>query len=206
VDDESKLNPNNVLKRDDQPDYLPDRSGPSSTNAPQPGKIDDMASALADSPDQPSPDPAVMPRRRAARVVLLDPENRVLLMRYDEGPPNGSHWATPGGGLEPGESYPRAALRELAEETGWNDIELLGEIHRRSHTMAVSGQLVYQAERLYLARTDQPARQISGVDAMHASDGIAAWRWWTVAELASTEQTIWPAELAQLIRKELGDA
>ncbi len=138
-------------------------------------------------------------------MVLLDPRNRVLLMRYDDGPPNGAHWSTPGGGLEPGESYPQAALRELADETGWADIELLGEIHRRSHTMEWSGRIVHQAERLYLARTDQPGRQITGVDAMHASDGIAAWRWRTVAELASTEQTIWPAELADLIRREIGD-
>ena len=82
------------------------------------------------------------PLRRAARVVLLDPQNRVLLMRYDDGPPNGPHWATPGGGLEPGETYPQAALRELAEETGWTDIVLIGEIHRRSHTMEWAGQMV----------------------------------------------------------------
>lgn len=162
---------------------------------------------LADSSTSPSPEgTAETPLRRAARVVLLDPQNRVLLMRYDDGPPNGSHWATPGGGLEPGESHEQAALRELAEETGWNDIVLLSEIHRRSHTMEWSGQIVYQAERLFFARTEQPARQITGVDAMHESDGIAAWRWWTLAELTSTEQTIWPAELAELIRQELGDA
>ena len=138
-------------------------------------------------------------------MVLLDPDDRVLLMRYDDGPPNGSHWATPGGGLEPGESYEQAALRELAEETGWTDIELGPEIHRRSHTMEWAGTLVHQAERLYLARTSRRAREIAGVDAMHVSDGIAAWRWWSVDELTSTSDRIWPGVLAELIRTELAD-
>jgi ADP-ribose pyrophosphatase YjhB (NUDIX family) len=164
-----------------------------------------MPPGLTGSPDPRSSDPAVTLQRRAARVVLLDPANRVLLMRYDEEPPNGTHWVTPGGGLEPGESYEQAALRELAEETGWADISLQGEIHRTQRTMKWPGRLVHQDERLYLARTDLLARRITGVDAMHAADGIAAWRWWTVAELTSTDQTIWPAELAELIRQELGD-
>ena len=30
--------------------------------------------------------------RRAGRVIVLDPEDRVLLFRYDEGPPIGRHW------------------------------------------------------------------------------------------------------------------
>ena len=73
--------------------------------------------------------------RLAARVILLDPDDRVLLMRYDDGPPNGSHWTTPGGGLNEAEDYRAAALRELAEETGWSDIPLLGEVTRRMLTM-----------------------------------------------------------------------
>jgi ADP-ribose pyrophosphatase YjhB (NUDIX family) len=138
--------------------------------------------------------------RRAARVILLDPENRVLLMRYDDGPPNGSHWSTPGGGLNAGEDYPVAALRELAEETGWHDVVLLGEALRREFEMQYGQQLIRQRERLYLARTDQSGREIRGVEAMHAADGIAAWRWWTLAELDSTSETVWPAELAALVR------
>ena len=39
---------------------------------------------------------------------------------------------------------------------------------------------------------------------MHACDGIAAWHWWTLAEMDSTEDDIWPAELADLIRGILG--
>ena len=144
-----------------------------------------------------------LPVRRAARVLLLDPDDRVLLMRYDDGPPNGSHWTTPGGGLNDGEDYPEAAIRELEEETGWADVALLGEVDRRSFEMDYGGRLVRQRERLYLARTDQASREIRGVEAMHAADGIAAWRWWMLAELDSTAEAIWPSHLADLVRDAL---
>jgi ADP-ribose pyrophosphatase YjhB (NUDIX family) len=143
--------------------------------------------------------------RRAARVILLDPDDRVLLMRYDDEPPNGRHWSTPGGGAEDGEEYPAAALRELAEETGWSDIALGPEVLRRSFLMEYAGKIVDQQERLYLARTDQPRRQISGVDAMHITDGIAAWRWWSLAEIDDTDEQVWPPGLADLIRSALAE-
>jgi ADP-ribose pyrophosphatase YjhB (NUDIX family) len=142
--------------------------------------------------------------RLAARVILLDPDDRVLLMRYDDGPPNGRHWTTPGGGVEEGEEYPAAALRELAEETGWTDVLLLGEVHRRRFEFEYDGQIVLQTERLFLARTDQRNRPITGVEAMHAVDRIAAWRWWTLAEIEATDEQVWPAGLVGLIRSSLG--
>ncbi len=141
--------------------------------------------------------------RPAGRVILLDPDDRVLLMRYDDGPPNGVHWSTPGGGLIPGEDFWSGAVRELAEETGWDDIVLLGEIYRWTHAMEYDDVIVRQVERFFLARTELPEREIIGVEAMHAADGIATWRWWTLTELDATAEAIWPAELPGLIRKTL---
>ena len=49
--------------------------------------------------------------RQAARVVLLDDRDRVLLFRgFDPADPDrGSWWFTPGGGINPGESLEAAA-------------------------------------------------------------------------------------------------
>jgi ADP-ribose pyrophosphatase YjhB (NUDIX family) len=133
-------------------------------------------------------------------VIVLDPDDHVLLFRYDDGPPNGRHWCTPGGGLNDGEDYPTGARRELAEETGWTDVPLGPEMFERTLTMEYADALVQQHERFFLARVATTRRVLGDVAAMHDSDGIAAWRWWTLAELAGTAETIWPSGLADLIR------
>jgi len=142
--------------------------------------------------------------RRAGRVVVLDPEDRVLLFRYDDGPPNGRHWCTPGGGLNEGEDYASGARRELAEETGWLDVQIGAEVHERTLTMEYADEIVRQHERFFLARVDVGERGLGEVADMHVSDGIAAWRWWTLAELDSTHEEVWPPGLADLIRRLTG--
>ncbi|GAA1234974.1 hypothetical protein GCM10009676_18510 [Prauserella halophila] len=50
-------------------------------------------------------------------VVVRDADGRVLLgLRDKDGEP--TVWCLPGGAVDPGESFERAAARELAEETG----------------------------------------------------------------------------------------
>src|ERR1039458_10789504 len=84
--------------------------------------------------------------RRAGRVIVLDPDDRVLLFRYDDELPNGRHWCTPGGGLNDGEDYQAGARRGLAEETGWTDVPPGGEGDERALTLKHAGRGVRQHE------------------------------------------------------------
>jgi 8-oxo-dGTP pyrophosphatase MutT (NUDIX family) len=58
--------------------------------------------------------------RRVVRLVVLDVGERLLLFHTHDpvDPGLGQWWELPGGGIEDGETYLEAAIRELAEEAG----------------------------------------------------------------------------------------
>jgi 8-oxo-dGTP diphosphatase len=56
---------------------------------------------------------------RGAGVLLIDRRGWILLQLRDGNGAYPYHWATVGGGVEPGETDEQAARRELAEETGY---------------------------------------------------------------------------------------
>ena len=147
-----------------------------------------------------------LPVRLAGRVIPIDPSGRVLLFRYDDPPPKGPHWATPGGGIEAGEDFYAAARRELAEETGWSDVPVTpGEVHREVTVQwsRLSGvrRLVRQHDHYFVARVPLDERPLGEVAAMHVSDGIRESRWWTRAALDATGQSVYPTGLAELLRR-----
>jgi ADP-ribose pyrophosphatase YjhB (NUDIX family) len=145
-----------------------------------------------------------LPERQAGRVIAIDPAGRILLFRYEDPPPKGAHWATPGGGLEPGEDFYAAACRELAEETGWADVPVApGEVHREQNMQwsRTRGRQVRNEDRFFVGRVAVERRPLAEVAAMHASDRILETRWWTLAELDATDQSIYPRGLAALIRR-----
>ena len=133
------------------------------------------------------------PVRHAARVVLLDERNRVLLLRYDE---RGQRfWALPGGTLEPGESHEQAAARELHEELGIADTAIGPQIASRDTGEASERRVV---ECYFSSRV-----RSTEVEAGNPTqpDQIRGHRWWTLDDLHMAEEAIYPGELADLVHQ-----
>ncbi|MFC6021030.1 NUDIX hydrolase [Plantactinospora solaniradicis] len=142
-------------------------------------------------------------RRRAARVLLLDAAGRVLLLRClvdPEDPGAGHCWMVPGGGVDDGESLAQAAARELHEEVGLLvDPDELGEPVAQTTGYADLGW----AEGLFrddffCHRVDTHVVDTSAMEPLERGSH-SGHRWWPVEELASTDETVYPYELAPLL-------
>ncbi|MEU0473982.1 NUDIX hydrolase [Streptomyces olivaceus] len=138
--------------------------------------------------------------RRVARVVLLDPEDRILLLHgHEPDDPADDWWFTPGGGVEAEESRAEAARRELVEETGIADVRLGPVLWRRRCSFPFAGRRWDQDEWYYLARTTQTAIRAAGLTELERRT-VAGARWWTCEELTRAHETVYPTRLAGLLR------
>ncbi len=123
--------------------------------------------------------------REAVRGLVLDPDDRVLLVRF-EFPVTGVRWALPGGGIEPGESDHDALHRELAEELGLADAEIGPHVWDRLHIIPfIDGRYDGQRERIYLVRTGafEPAPRLSWPELN--AEYLFELRWWSIDDIAA---------------------
>ena len=67
-----------------------------------------------------------LPLRNGVGIIILNSKNKVFVARRIDNPKN--YWQMPQGGVENGEDYYKAALRELKEETNIESISLVKEI------------------------------------------------------------------------------
>ncbi|MFN8634836.1 MAG: NUDIX domain-containing protein [Chloroflexota bacterium] len=138
--------------------------------------------------------------RPTSRALVVDDRSRLLLVLIvDPQTRDGRFWMTPGGGVDPGESFEAGALRELWEETGI--VAPLGPcVWSRRRIVHYGGRIYDFDERFYMVRVDGSAVSVS-------RDNVTEWerivladqRWWTLDELLVTDEVLAPRGLAQLV-------
>lgn len=151
---------------------------------------------------EPVDDPAARPRksRRTVRVIMVDEDDRTLLFRdSDPGAPGTTWWVQPGGGIDPGETYQQTAVREVAEETGYDldPAQLRGPLAERHVVHGYSDQVIDQDEVFFLAHVTHFELDLSG----HTEEErltLLDHRWWRRDEVAATAEIIWPDNLLLL--------
>jgi 8-oxo-dGTP pyrophosphatase MutT (NUDIX family) len=141
--------------------------------------------------------------RRTARVFLVDGEDRILLLRFQTehpAPALNQGWIVPGGGIDEGETLAEAAARELYEETGLVvGLEQLGPpiAHTAGYANLGWATGVFRDDFFFL-RVRAHDVDISRMQALELRHH-AGFRWWTVSELASTTEIVYPYGLAGLL-------
>lgn len=136
--------------------------------------------------------------RDAVRAVVIDPRERVLLVLFEFSHWTG--WATPGGGVDPGETDGEAIRRELSEEAGLEAFELGPMVWTRTHLFDL-GDWDGQVERYYLVRAPEfePAPRLTW--AQLNAEYVTAIQWWTPDELEAAHTNFAPRRLPLLVRE-----
>ncbi|MFN3989973.1 MAG: NUDIX hydrolase [Erythrobacter sp.] len=139
--------------------------------------------------------------RRAARIIVLDPEGRALMFRYDV-PGRAPFWVTAGGECEPGETFADAARRELLEETG-----IIADPGRQiarltPEFITVEGEPVQADERFFIVQVAEARIDTSRHTALERRL-MTQHRWFTRAELADWPEAVFPQNIIQMIEEAL---
>ncbi len=139
--------------------------------------------------------------RRAARILLLDEHERLLLIRFAP-PGRRAFWCGVGGECDPGEDFHAAAVRELFEETGLALDSCGPEIARRTDDfITLEGEPVTSDERFFRVSTTSFTPDPAGHTALER-ELIKEFRWFGAAELAEWHEPVFPVNILDLLRME----
>ena len=143
--------------------------------------------------------------RDTVRLVLMNQHNCVLLIkietelpRFPDIPESRVRWITPGGGVEPDETFEQALIREAWEEIGLRLEDTGTCVWTETPIWMIEDEPVHFNIRYYFVRIND--HQVKpGLLTEEESDIFREFRWWSVDEMRNTKEFVFPPGMPDLI-------